>query len=36
MRQEDVFIIINENEFADWSFGNGIAQMLPVPEEVSE
>lgn len=36
MRQEDVFIIINENEFADWSFGNGIAQMLPVSEEVSE
>jgi len=36
MRQEDVFIVINENEFADWSFGNGVAQMLPVSEEVSE
>ncbi|ANF95006.1 tautomerase family protein [Paenibacillus bovis] len=36
MRQEDVFIVINENEFADWSFGNGIAQMISVSEEVSE
>jgi len=28
MRQEDVFIMIVETEFADWSFGNGVAQML--------
>lgn len=28
MRQEDVFIVLTENEYEDWSFGNGIAQML--------
>jgi len=28
MRKEDVFIVIAETEFEDWSFGNGIAQML--------
>lgn len=28
MRKEDVFIVLVDNEFVDWSFGNGIAQML--------
>ena len=28
MRKEDVFIVLAENEYADWSFGNGAAQML--------
>ncbi|WP_458120671.1 tautomerase family protein [Paenibacillus sp. Z6-24] len=34
MRPEDVFIVITETEFADWSFGNGIAQMLSASGEV--
>lgn len=28
IRKEDVFIVLVDNEFDDWSFGNGIAQML--------
>lgn len=28
MRPEDVFIVLVDTEFEDWSFGNGIAQML--------
>jgi phenylpyruvate tautomerase PptA (4-oxalocrotonate tautomerase family) len=28
VRKEDVFIILIDTEFEDWSFGNGIAQML--------
>ncbi|OAS15397.1 tautomerase family protein [Paenibacillus oryzisoli] len=28
MRQEDVFVVLVDNEFEDWSFGNGEAQML--------
>lgn len=28
MRKEDVFVVLVESEFADWSFGNGAAQML--------
>ncbi|MFC5451295.1 tautomerase family protein [Paenibacillus aestuarii] len=34
MRQENVFVVLVENEFADWSFGNGAAQMLQSTEEV--
>ncbi|MDQ2834299.1 MAG: tautomerase family protein [Acidobacteriota bacterium] len=28
VRLEDVFIAMSENDLADWSFGNGIAQYL--------
>ncbi|WP_028562214.1 tautomerase family protein [Paenibacillus pinihumi] len=28
IRQEDVFIVLVGTEFEDWSFGNGVAQML--------
>lgn len=28
IRREDVFVVLVDNEFDDWSFGNGIAQML--------
>ncbi|CAM4371197.1 phenylpyruvate tautomerase PptA (4-oxalocrotonate tautomerase family) [Paenibacillus endophyticus] len=28
MRKEDIFIVLVDTEFEDWSFGNGIAQML--------
>ncbi|WP_239615549.1 tautomerase family protein [Cohnella mopanensis] len=31
MRKEDVFIVLVDTEFEDWSFGNGIAQMLQRP-----
>lgn len=32
MRKEDVFIMLVETEFEDWSFGNGVAQMLQIRE----
>jgi 4-oxalocrotonate tautomerase len=28
LRPEDVFIVLSENDSADWSFGNGIAQYV--------
>ena len=28
VRKEDVFITLRENDSADWSFGNGVAQYL--------
>ncbi|WP_169088748.1 tautomerase family protein [Paenibacillus sp. PL91] len=28
MRKEDVFVVLVDTEFEDWSFGNGVAQML--------
>jgi 4-oxalocrotonate tautomerase len=28
LRMEDVFIALSENDRADWSFGNGIAQYV--------
>jgi Tautomerase enzyme. len=28
LRMEDVFITLSENDLADWSFGNGIAQYV--------
>lgn len=28
MRKEDVFVVLVETEFEDWSFGNGVAQMI--------
>jgi phenylpyruvate tautomerase PptA (4-oxalocrotonate tautomerase family) len=31
VRTEDVFIVLVDTEFEDWSFGNGIAQMLQRP-----
>lgn len=33
--KEDVFVILNETELEDWSFGNGIAQMIVGREEYS-
>ncbi len=29
VRPEDVLIVLTENDLADWSFGNGIAQYAP-------
>jgi phenylpyruvate tautomerase PptA (4-oxalocrotonate tautomerase family) len=31
VRTEDVFVVLVGTEFEDWSFGNGIAQMLQRP-----
>jgi hypothetical protein len=28
VRAEDVLIVLHENETADWSFGNGVAQYV--------
>lgn len=28
LRMEDIFIALSENDLADWSFGNGIAQYV--------
>lgn len=28
VRKEDVFVVLVDTEFEDWSFGNGVAQML--------
>lgn len=28
MRKEDVFVVLVDTELEDWSFGNGMAQML--------
>ena len=28
VRREDVFITLQENQLADWSFGNGVAQYV--------
>ena len=28
----NVFVTIHENQFADWSFGNGVAQYLERPQ----
>ncbi|MWC28824.1 tautomerase family protein [Paenibacillus sp. MMS18-CY102] len=36
MRREDVFVVLVDTEFEDWSFGNGIAQMLNQPEAQAE
>ena len=31
IRKEDIFIVLVDTEFEDWSFGNGVAQMLERP-----
>jgi len=31
IRKEDIFIVLVDTEFEDWSFGNGVAQMLQPP-----
>lgn len=28
IRKEDVFVVLVDTEFEDWTFGNGIAQMI--------
>jgi 4-oxalocrotonate tautomerase len=33
MRPEDVTIVLTENTRADWSFGQGLAQYLVLPQE---
>jgi len=33
MRPEDVTIVLTENKRADWSFGQGLAQYLVLPQE---
>ncbi|CAM3175300.1 tautomerase family protein [Paenibacillus lupini] len=34
IRAEDVFVVLVGTEFEDWTFGNGIAQMLETVREV--
>ncbi|MFE4710224.1 tautomerase family protein [Paenibacillus sp. NPDC056722] len=36
IRQDDVFAILVETEFEDWTFGNGIAQMIQTQENRKE
>lgn len=31
IRKEDIFIVLVDTEFEDWSFGNGVGQMLQPP-----
>ncbi|MBT2289374.1 tautomerase family protein [Paenibacillus albidus] len=31
IRKEDVFVVLVDTEFEDWTFGNGIAQMIECP-----
>ncbi|MEK5029613.1 MULTISPECIES: tautomerase family protein [Paenibacillus] len=31
IRKEDVFVVLVDTEFEDWTFGNGIAQMIERP-----
>jgi hypothetical protein len=35
MEARNLFVILTENTFADWSFGNGIAQYLGAPTTVA-
>jgi len=28
VRAEDLLIVLHENDLADWSFGNGVAQYV--------
>jgi Uncharacterized protein, 4-oxalocrotonate tautomerase homolog len=32
MRKEDVFVVLVGTEYEDWTFGNGIAQMLEITQ----
>lgn len=34
IRRDDVFAVLVGTEFEDWTFGNGIAQMIQAPGEV--
>lgn len=36
IRPQDVMVVINTTEAEDWSFGNGIAAMLPTRPERAE
>ncbi|EFM12568.1 4-oxalocrotonate tautomerase [Paenibacillus curdlanolyticus YK9] len=36
IRPEDVFVVLVDNEFEDWTFGSGIAQMLSRPATQAE
>jgi hypothetical protein len=29
IRKDDVFIVLTENDASDWSFGDGLAQLVP-------
>jgi hypothetical protein len=33
MRAEDVLIMLKENDTADWSFGNGVAQYIEAEQK---
>ncbi|MGO4185420.1 tautomerase family protein [Paenibacillus sp. TAF43_2] len=36
MRKEDVLVVLVDTEFEDWSFGNGVAQMIERPDNKEE
>lgn len=36
MRKEDVFVVLVDTEFEDWTFGNGVAQMIERPDNKGE
>ncbi|GGF86415.1 putative tautomerase YusQ [Paenibacillus albidus] len=36
VRQDDVFAVLVNTEFEDWTFGNGIAQMIQASENGKE
>ena len=36
VRREDVLIVLHENETADWSFGNGVAQYVEAENKDAE
>jgi 4-oxalocrotonate tautomerase len=35
VRPEDVLIVLHENETADWSFGNGVAQYVETEKKLA-
>ncbi|HEY2494041.1 MAG TPA: tautomerase family protein [Paenibacillus sp.] len=36
IRKEDVFVVLVDTEFEDWTFGNGVAQMIERPGKERE
>jgi hypothetical protein len=33
VRPEDLLIVLHENDLADWSFGNGVAQYVEASQQ---
>jgi hypothetical protein len=33
VRPEDLLIVLHENDMADWSFGNGVAQYVETGQQ---